>query len=310
MVTGKSITSELIDSLVCELFTKVVCLIDWKKGLSVDMFRKIRQALAGSYWIDTQRLTSTRGSVNAQGIYEMFGEYSLTNGGEVRHGLIDWINEHKDEIHEYVRIVLGYKNMSFNEWLEYTAKDRNLADEIAIFCLAKMYSRHVVIYTSSYCWSTLMHHFMYNKQEIHKHCDMRLILLGKFNYAHVRPIRPPFGTIPKPFPSKVKEEETKSKIKIEENPKHRCHRDKNVVSKVTCRGQKLVTKVVNSDICSSNIIGDQNCAHNTRPTNNQTTRSSSKPLHESRRIINYAMLNDGLEQKRSRSPKRKHRDKI
>ena len=174
MATGKSITSELIDSLVCKPFTKVVCQIDWNKGLSVEMFRKICQALAGSYWIDTQRFTSTRGSVNAQGIYEMFGKYSLTNRGEVRHGLIDWINECKDEIHEYVWIVLGHKNMSFNEWLVYTAKDRNPADEIAIFCLAKMYSRHIVIYNSSYCWSTLMRHFMYNEQEIHKHCDISL----------------------------------------------------------------------------------------------------------------------------------------
>ena len=108
----------------------------------------------------------------------------------------------------------------------------------------------------------------------------------------------------------MKEEETKPKIKIEENPKHRCRRDKNIVSKVTCRGQKLATKAVNSDICSSNIIGDQNCAHNTQPTNNQTTRSSSKPLHDSQRTINYAMPNDRLEQERSRSPKRKRLDKI
>ena len=108
MVTGRSIASKLIDSLVSEHFTKVVCLLDWKKGLSVEMFRKTRQALAGSYWIDTQCYTSLRGTVNAQGIYEMFSEYSLTNEGEVRRGLIDWINERKDEIHEYVKIVLGH----------------------------------------------------------------------------------------------------------------------------------------------------------------------------------------------------------
>ena len=156
MATGKSITSELIDSLVCKPFTKVVCQIDWNKGLSVEMFRKICQALAGSYWIDTQCYTSMQGAVNAQGIYEMFGEYSLMNGGEVRHGLIDWINECKDEIHEYVKIVLGHKNLSFNDWFEYTAKDKNPADEITIFGLAKMYCSHVVIYTASYCWSTLM----------------------------------------------------------------------------------------------------------------------------------------------------------
>ena len=150
MATGRSITSELIDSLVSEPFTKVVCLLYWEKGLSVEMFRKTCQALAGSYWIDTQCYTSLQGAVNVQGIYEMFGEYSFMNGGEVRHGFLDWINDCKDEIHEYVKIVLGHKNLSFNNWLEYTARDKNLADEISIFCLAKMYCRHVVIYTASY----------------------------------------------------------------------------------------------------------------------------------------------------------------
>ena len=258
MVTGRSITSELFDSLVSEPFMKVICLLDWKKGLSVEMFKKTCQALAGSYWIDTQHYTSPQGTINVQGINEMFGEYSLTNGGEVRCGLIDWINECKDEIHEYVKIVLGHKGLNFNDWLDYTARDKNPADEIAIFCLARMYSRHVVIYTSSYCWSTLMRHFTYNEQEIHKHCEIRLILLGKFKYAHVCPIRPPFGTIPKPFPTKVKEEDTKPKIKLEDKPKHRRQKDRNIVSKVTCRGQKLATRSVNSNICSSNIIRDQN----------------------------------------------------
>ena len=74
--------------------------------------------------------------MNVQGIYEMFGEYSLTNGGEVRRGLITWINKWKDKIHECVKIMLGQKNLSFDDWLEYTAKDKNPADEIAIYCLA------------------------------------------------------------------------------------------------------------------------------------------------------------------------------
>ena len=156
-----------------------------------------------------------------------------------------------------------------------------------------------------------MRHVTYNEQEIHKHCEIRLILLGKYKYAHVHPIHPPFGTIPKPFPTKVKEEDTKPKIKLEDKPKHKRQKGRNIMSKVTCRGQKLATRSVNSNICSSNIIGDQTHVHNTRPTNNQPVkRTSLKPLCESYRIINYAMLNDGLEPDMSPSPKRKHRQKI
>ena len=45
MATGRSSASELIDSLVNEPFTKVVCLFDWRKGLSVEVFRKTQQVL-------------------------------------------------------------------------------------------------------------------------------------------------------------------------------------------------------------------------------------------------------------------------
>ena len=49
MATGRSSASKLIDSLVNEPFTKVVCLLDWRKGLSVEVFRKTQQVLADSY---------------------------------------------------------------------------------------------------------------------------------------------------------------------------------------------------------------------------------------------------------------------
>ena len=87
MVTVRSTQSENYEkSLNCtsEPFTKVLCSVNWKKGLSVDIFPKTRQALSGSYWIATQCYVSPRVVINPQGIYEMFGEFSLTNGGEVR----------------------------------------------------------------------------------------------------------------------------------------------------------------------------------------------------------------------------------
>ena len=139
-----------------ELFTKVLCLVDWNKGLSVDIFRKTRQALARSFWIDTQRYVSSQGVINPQGIYDMFGEFSLTNGGEVSNGLINWIYERKDELNEYMKIALRQKNLSFTEWINIASKDKNPADEIAIFFLACMYNKHVMIYTTSYSWLTLL----------------------------------------------------------------------------------------------------------------------------------------------------------
>ena len=162
----------------------------------------------------------------------MFGEFSLTNGGEVRCGLINWIYERKDELNKYVKVALHQKNLSFTEWINIASKDKNPGDEIAIFFLACMYNKHVMIYTTLYSWSTLLRHFSYSEQEIDQHCDVKLILLGEHRYAHVRPIRPSFETTPKPFSvnSKIKDEDTKEGIK----PRVGYSRKPTVVRKITC----------------------------------------------------------------------------
>ena len=146
-----------------------------------------------------------------------------------------------------------------------------------------MYTRHVVIYTSLYCWSTLTHHFTYTEQEIHKHCDVWLILLGNYRYAHVCPIQHPSTMVLQPFHTQIKDEDCKPKIKSEELSK--CAKCGNV-RKVTCHSQVLASKVPDPNISSSNIIADNNHVHNTRPSNYQ--RNSTKPLCESRCNINYA----------------------
>ena len=231
----------------------------------MDVFRKTRQALARSFWIDTQRYITSWGAINPQGIYEMFWEFSLTNGGEVRHGLINWIYECKDELNEYVKIALCHKNLSFIEWINIASKDKNPADEIAIFFLARMYNKHVMIYSTLHSWSTLLRHFSYTEQEIDQRCAVKLILLGEYKYAHVHPIRPPFEIIPKPFheANKIKDEDTKVDIK----PRAVGSRKPTVVSKITCRGQMLAKRPCSSVISSSNIIADRDRAHNTRSIN-------------------------------------------
>ena len=180
--------------------------------------------------------------INPQGIYEMFGKFSLTNGGEVRRGLIKWIYERRDELSEYVNRALRHKNVSFTEWINITSKDKNSADEIAIYFLAHMYNKHVMIYTTSHSWSTLLCHFSYSEQEIDEHCDMKLILLGEHRYTHVRPICPLFEILPKPFSesSKIKDEDTKEGIK----PRVGYSRKTTVVRKITCSGQQLAKKTV------------------------------------------------------------------
>ena len=69
----------------------------------------------------------------------MFSEFSLTNAGKVHHGLIEWINDNKEEIMENLKIALRHRNTSFKDWLKRTSEYKTPADELAIYCLARMY---------------------------------------------------------------------------------------------------------------------------------------------------------------------------
>ena len=161
MVVSESIAAEMMCETNKESFTKIVCLLDSSKGLPMEMFKKTQKVLSESHWIDTQGFMNRRGTVHPGGIYELFGKYSLNDAASIRQGLIDWINEYRSEIEENICIVLRHKNLNMGQWLLITTHNKNPVDEIAIYCLAKMYSRHVIIFSNSYCWSTLARHFTY-----------------------------------------------------------------------------------------------------------------------------------------------------
>ena len=81
---------------------------------------------------------------------------------------------------------MRHKNLSMEDWLSRIIDLKCPADELVIYCLAKKYYKHVVIYTAAYSWSTLARHFTYTKEEIRDRCQIQLILRGLGRYAEIR----------------------------------------------------------------------------------------------------------------------------
>ena len=52
-------------------------------------------------------------------------------------------------------VILGFKNINIDQWLNVMSKPDTAADELAIFVLNKMYSKHTVIYNKARPWTTL-----------------------------------------------------------------------------------------------------------------------------------------------------------
>ena len=67
-------------------------------------------------------------------------------------------------------------------------KETTLADELALFCLSKVYNRHVKVYTSNYCWTTLHDQFTLSQEEIGNLCDVHLLYMGPGKFAEIKRI--------------------------------------------------------------------------------------------------------------------------
>ena len=83
-------------------------------------------------------------------------------------------------------------------WINRIQKESTLADELALYCLSKVYNRHVKVYTSSYCWTTLHDQFTLSQEEICNLCDVHLLYMGPGKFAEIKSICPP---APRKLPS-------------------------------------------------------------------------------------------------------------
>ena len=296
--TSMSVTEELLASIT-EPFTKVVCVLDTRKIISDEIMNTVRKKLGNRHWIDMNRFCQGR-HTKPQGIYELFGEYFDKNQVDVRHELLQWIKERTSEIEDNIRIALRHKNLSMETWLSSITDLKCPADELVIYCLAKKYYKHVVIYTATYSWSTLARHFSYTKEQIRDKCQIQLILRGPCRYAEIRLIGMPRSQSNPAVDAATTSMKDEEKAEIANSSSDAT----NNTDKTRKLGVKY--KIVECVISASNIIPTER-KHNTRDSNRQNKRTSSKPLRSSRKNINYAKLNDGLDPFSPPSPKRQKR---
>ena len=81
-------------------------------------------------------------------------------------------------------------------WINQMQKETTLVDELALYCLSKVYNRHVKVYTSSYCWTTLHDQFTLSQEEIGNLCDVHLLYMGPGKFAKIKRIQPSTPRMP------------------------------------------------------------------------------------------------------------------
>ena len=187
-----SMAEELLNAIT-EPHTKVLCLLHDLRIISVDNFKRHHAELMKHHWIDSSILqTSDKQHPTTTGIFEVYGKKTSLNMTELKELLIDWMCDKCTELANCMAIALNQSNQTFTEWLQcITLNEEFVPDELTIYCLSQFLSIHTLVYTSNFCWSTLINQFKYDDDELYKKSDIRLVYVGHHMFAELKHIRQP-----------------------------------------------------------------------------------------------------------------------
>ena len=116
----------------------------------------------------------------------MFGTFSNENAADVRAGMLAVIRLDLNYYKIAGHVILGFKNINIDQWMNVMSKPDTAADELAIFTLSKMYGKHTVIYNKARPWTTLDPPYPMTETELHDNCQIHLVYVGKDSYGILR----------------------------------------------------------------------------------------------------------------------------
>ena len=171
-----SMAEELLNAIT-EPFTKVLCLLHDSRTITIDNFKRQHAELMKHHWIDSSILqTLDKQHPTTTGIFEVYGKKTGLNVAELKELLIDWMCDKCTELANCMAIALNQSNQTFTKWLQgITLKDDFVPDELTIYCLFHFLNIHTLVYTSNFCWSTLMNQFKYDEEELYEKSDIKLV---------------------------------------------------------------------------------------------------------------------------------------
>ena len=147
-------------------FNDIIGTISVKNGINIKTFQK--QCLRPGYWVDTRRFVSKTKRELANGLFEVFGDFSNESACTVRENLIGWIYDNFRNVGMWTKLMLQDKEQTLSEWIENMQKETTPGDDMCLYLLARMYSKHVYVHNKLFYWCTAI-------QKIKSEIDLDLI---------------------------------------------------------------------------------------------------------------------------------------
>ena len=211
-----SIAMELYNALKTFPFRRMVSFIRKSSSVTCKEYNDSEQSK--EYWLDTRNCKHGR-KVNKQCVFEMFGTFSNENAADVRAGMLAVIRLDLNYYKIAGHVIHTFKNINIDQWMNVMSKPDTAADELAIFALSKMYSKHTVIYNKARPWTTLGPPYPMTETELHDNCQIHLVYVGKDSYGILR--RKPFVETAAPMSI----ESMLEPMKLCKTPKKQCQNE-------------------------------------------------------------------------------------
>ena len=188
-IENQSLTEELLEAFKEKTYD--TCVSNLTKTHRVNLNKFKRQRLPEGTWINTKRFVNNSNRPVADAMFSLFGEFSNQVGTEVRDTMIGWSYDNFRLLERVFKVALDQRKTTLREWLEKMADEHTPGDEPALYVLARMYRRHVYVYTQMFWWTTLLYSLPVTEQELLSQCEVVLVYVKDGVYGELDRIRSP-----------------------------------------------------------------------------------------------------------------------
>ena len=219
------------------------------------------------YMIDTMKCVSKAGKIRLNGMFEIFGQFSKKNASNTRKAMITWAKDQMLNIAKHSSTAFLKSGDSLADWLCDMKSNYIPGDELALYCLSKMYLRHVHVHTKKLYWTTVAHTWDDSKETVMKKCELSLVYMGPGKYGEFNPIKKP----------------TESDVTTENIPKANTNKDKTSMpgpSNVSTENNIVATEndgIMSTENTSKDIVPTTSSVEN-NPLGTVSTENTSKDI--------------------------------
>ena len=179
-----SIAGELLAAMNAKKFRQIIPSLPSGCEMSEDTFP--RTSLPKKYTLDVNQWLD--GSfMNPNAMFELFAGYSGQTTLQVGKAMLQYLSvTHKrgmdnSNILKNAWISLHMNGLSARQWA-----DSKFLNEISLFVLCKMFQRHIIVFTSAKCWTTLEVESLCSEDDIFNSCDIRLLYIELGVFGELR----------------------------------------------------------------------------------------------------------------------------